>query len=278
MRLWTIQNTNAKNVIEDGVWYSSLGYRTKDVDRDYELEEIGYYPIYTFALLKNGFLNLDTLRRSIKDIFQVYRLPRDWSDVLIELEVKDEDIVNLKPVDCNFKDPEYFITEGFRGEVNRLVDLSKQVEISKYTFPSNFEAVLKCIKKEQVVSINTMTIDPEYEYCVFQSVYTNPEVGYPAWKRPVGIATDSTYHLVRTRDADVMNKKNMYKDTVTLVNSLCTADRASNDMTLGEALEFVNAEARVKLLNKFNKFRKDHPDVDRYAVTIQELFAKSGKE
>lgn len=278
MRLWTIQSSIAKRVIEDGVWYSSLGYRTKDIDRDYELEELGYYPIYTFALLKNGFLNLDTLRKSIKDIFQTYRLPRDWSDVFIELEVSDEDIINLKPVDCTFKDPEYFITEDFRSEVNRLVDLSKKVEISKYTFPMNFEAVLKCIKKEQVVSISTMSIDPEYEYCVFQSVYTNPDVGYPAWRRPVGIATDSTYHLTRTRDADVMNKKNMYKDTTMLVNSLCTADRASGDMTLAEALDFVNADARVKLINKFDKFRKDHPDVSRFDITIQELFAKSPKE
>ena len=63
----------------------------------------------------------------------------------------------------------------------------------------------------------------------------------------------------------------MYKDVITLINSECSADMASNDMSIAEAIDFLNANAKVKLLKKFNIYKAKHPDATRFTVTVGTL-------
>ena len=271
MRLWTIQNECAAKVIETGEWHSSLDFRSKECDMDQDLTAMGYYPIYTFATLNNDFLNINSLRESFKDIAHKYRLPRSWDDVLIELEVREEDILSMKPVESQTVDPVFYITQDFKNSINDQIEKASDPYSSKLQFPASYECVLESIKKEQVIAIHKFALDPETDSCTLRTTFVQAGMGSPAWARSITINTDGTFRLKRSIDADLLAIKNMYKNVNALVTAKCSATKPTSDMCIKEALEFCNADFRPSLVEKFNRYKTSHDGATMFNTTWHDV-------
>ena len=270
MRLWTIQNKSILNAVDNAVWYSNLGYRNKDVDMDMDLSLRGRYPIYTYAMLSQDYLNIDTLRVSLKEIIQQQRLPRSWDDLLVELEVKEENIIHMKPVESKDYNSGFQCAGDFKNFITDIIIAYKKGE-SQFGFPKNMEAVLHRVQGDEIVAAHEFQLDPSTDVITFSTIYKNDKVGAPALSRPISLNTDGSFRIDRTKDRDLMQIKNSYKDANTLVKAFCSAEFASDDMTVYEAINFVKADKTVKLISLFDEYEKLHPAATMYNTLVKDI-------
>lgn len=273
MRLWTIQNRSVLTAVEKGTWYSNLGYRNKNVDSDSDLTLRGRYPIYTYAMLDHDYLNIDTLRRSLKEILQQQRLPRDWGDVLVELEVSEEDILHMKPVDCQDYNSGFQFVSDYKVSMTEIIIACKKGE-SLYIVPRNMEAVIHRIKGSEIVAAHEFAVDKTYDTITLKTVYANDAVGAPAFCRPITLSTDGLFHIDRIKDADLAQVKNSYRDINTLVREKCSSIRPSEDMMVYEALNFVHDAARVSLALLYDEYEEKHPHKTMYDTRVRDIIRK----
>ena len=275
MRLWTIQNQNIKRVLDNSVWNSSYNYRVKSCDSIPELEDVGYYPIYAFATLNHSYLNMDTLRRSIGTLAGKYFLPRIIaSDLLVELEVGENDIISMKPTDTDELDPVFYYTSDYKKSINSEMEMLSYDGTSKYAYPESYECILKEIRKDQVVAMHSFHPDIENNCIVMNTDYTNTEVGYPSWTRQISITTEGEYRLAKSRDSDLIGEKKLYGDIDRLIRSKCAATKASSDMSVAEALLFLKADKRANIVEMFNSYKKNNKNATRFNTTVGDIFSK----
>ncbi len=270
MRLWTIQNRSVLSATEKGIWYSNFGYRNKDVDTDTDLALRGRYPIYTYAMLNQDYLNIDTLRCSIKEILHQHRLPRSWDDVLVELEVTEEDIIHIKPYDSTDYNSGFQMVSSYKEQITEIIINQKKGE-SEYVTPKVLEAVLHSIKAEQVVAIHEFSIDTIYDTITLRTIYSNDAVGYPAFSRYITVSTDKQFHIDRNTDPDLIQVKNSFKDINTLVREKCSAVKPSKDMTVYEAIKFVMDSSRIEIFNAYDEYEAKNPTATMYNTYISDI-------
>lgn len=270
MRLWTIQNKSILDAINKSVWYSNLGYRNKDIDTDVDLSLRGRFPIYTYAMLSHDYLNIDTLRVSLKEILQQQRLPRTWDDVLVELEVPEEEIVHIKPVESKDYESGFQCASNYKEFITDIIISCKKGE-SAFGTPKNLEAVLHRVLGNEIVAAYEFNVDTVNDVVTLNSVYKNENVGAPAMCRPISMNTDGTFRIDRNKDSDLVPFKNSYKDANTLVKAYCSAEFPSDDMTVFEAINFVKAEKSVNIISKYDEYELLHPDATMYNTYIRDI-------
>lgn len=270
MRLWTIQNRSVLNAVEKGVWYSNLGYRNKDIDTDFDLSLRGRFPIYTYAMLDHSYLNIDTLRRVLKDLLHIQRMPRDWNDVLVELEVSEEDIINMKPVDSIDENSGFHYVSDFKDSTTEIIINCLKGE-SKYGSPKHLEAVLHKIEGSQVVAAHEFTVDAVNDTVTLKTIFKNDAIGAPALSRYITLTTSGEFRIDRHKDSDLSQIKNSFKDINTLVKAHCAAEKASPDMTVYEAINFVKSESAIAIISAFDEYEQKNPSATMYDTKVQDL-------
>lgn len=270
MRLWTIQNRSVLSAVEKGVWYSNFGYRNKDVDTDVDLALRGRYPIYTYAMLNQNYLNIDTLRCSIKEILHQHRLPRSWDDVLVELEVNEEDIIHIKPQDSMDYNSGFQFLGDYKNSLTDIIIGCKKGE-SPFAYPRVFEAVLHRIKADEIVAVHEFKVDTVNDTITLGTVYKNDAIGAPALSRYITVSTDAQFHIDRHKDSDLSQIKNSYKDINTLVREKCSATKPSPDMTIFEAVNFVMDSARIAIFEAFDEYESKKPSANMYNTRISDI-------
>lgn len=270
MRLWTIQNKSILDAVSKSVWYSNLGYRNKDIDTDVDLSLRGRFPIYTYAMLSHDYLNINTLRVSLKEILQQQRLPRSWDDVLVELEVPEDEIVHIKPVESKDYESGFQCACNYKEFITDIIISCKKGE-SAFGTPKNLEAVLHRVLGNEIVAAHELSVDPVNDVITFNTVYKNENVGAPALSRSISLNTDGTFRIDRNKDADLVGVKNSYKDANTLVKAYCSAEFPNDDMTVFEAINFVKSDKSIDIIRNYDAYEILHPDATMYNTYIRDI-------
>lgn len=277
MRLWTIQNRSVLTAIEKGVWYSNLGYRNKEVDTDIDLQLKGRYPIYTYAMLNQDFLNINTLRGSLKDILHNHRLPRDWSDVLVEIEIAEENILHMKPVESFSYDGEFQFVSDYKTFMADIIYNCKRGE-SQFKYPKHLEAIISRIEGNEIVAIHEFAVDQICDTISLKTIYSNEKTGAPALSRCISMTTDGHFRIDRNKDSDLAQIKNNYRDINTLVKSKCSASMPNSDMHIYEAINFVKDDVAVPIITAFDDYERNHPGANMFNTRVVDVMTTPNKE
>lgn len=225
MRLVTFQDKVVLNALKNGVWYSTHDNRMKCIDYDY-MEDDDHFPIYTFAstqLTTESTFGLCWLYASACHLarFMQFDLERR---VMIELEVPEDFILNMKQNSCWFEqrcsddDPDretlrsghyhnrYWVKRDLsQGEIFTC-DFLRHVreEGTKY----ELEALIPCIKKEHIAAIRSFTFkhmkDGE-ELIRCKTIYSNGSLS-PLWSGTIYLSGDSYPRFNPVEDADILNE------------------------------------------------------------------------
>lgn len=225
MRLVTFQDKDVLNVLKDNVWYSTRDNRMKCIDYDY-MEDDDHFPIYTFAstqLITHLTFGLSWFYASACHLTRFMQFDLEQR-VLIELEVPEDFILNVKPVNdwfeqrCSDDDPDREVTRtNYKHErywVKR--DLSKGEvfthdflqHVRKEGLEHELEALIPCIKKEHIAAIRSFTYkyaknDGEIIKC--KTIYSNESLS-PLWGGTVYLSGDSYPRFDPVEDADILKE------------------------------------------------------------------------
>lgn len=225
MRLITFQDKVALNVLKDAVWYSERDNRMKCIDYDY-VDEEEHYPIYTFAstqLEHEHTFGLSWLYASACHLARFMQFDLEQR-VLIELEVPEDFILNVKPVNdwfeqcCSDDDPD---RETTRTNYNRerywvKRDLSKGSfftcdflkHVRKEGIEQELEALIPCIKKEHIAAVRSFVYKYEKngdELIKCKTIYSNESLT-PLWRGTVYLNGDGYPRFNPTEDADILKE------------------------------------------------------------------------
>lgn len=225
MRLVTFQDKVALNVLKDDVWYSARDNRMKCIDYAY-VDEEEHYPIYTFAstqLAHEPTFGLSWLYASACHLARFMQLDLEQR-VLIELEVPEDFILNVKPVNdwfeqrCSDDDPDREITRTDYKRERYCVkrDLSKGSfftcdflnHVRKEGIEQELEALIPCIKKEHIAAIRSFTYKYEKngdELIKCKTFYSNESLS-PLWGGTVYLSGDGYPRFDPVEDADILRK------------------------------------------------------------------------
>lgn len=225
MRLVTFQDKAVLNVLKDDVWYSTCDNRMKCIDYDY-VDKEDHYPIYTFASTHNMHeptFGLSWFYASACHFARFMQLDLEQR-VMLELEVPEDFILNVKPVNdwfeqrCSDDDPDReTMRTNYKCEhywVKR--DLSKGSfftcdflqHVRKEGVEHELEALIPCIKKEYIAAIRSFT----YEYAEnddglikCKTIYSNESLT-PLWSGTVYLNGDGYPRFNPVEDADILRK------------------------------------------------------------------------
>lgn len=231
MRLVTFQDKAALNVLKDNVWYSTRDNRMKCIDYDY-MENDDHFPIYAFAsaqLEHEHTFGLSWLYASACHLARFMQLDLEQR-VLIELEVPEDFILNVKPVNdwfeqrCSNDDPDretmrtnyehesYWVKRNLsKGEVFTCDFLQ---HVRKEGLEHELEALIPCIKKEYIAAIRSFTYKYEKngdELVKCKTIYSNESLS-PLWGGTVYLSGDSYPRFNPVEDADILRKIAEFKD------------------------------------------------------------------
>lgn len=225
MRLVTFQDKVVLNVLKDGVWYSTRDNRMKCIDYDY-MEDDDHFPIYTFAstqLITESTFGLCWLYASACHLARFMQFDLEQR-VMIELEVPENFILNMKQTSCWFEqrcsddDPD---REIMRRDYNRNSywvkrDLSQGEvftcdflkHVRKEGTEHELEALIPCIKKEHIAAIRSFT----YKYTKngdelikCRTIYDNESLT-PLWSGTVYLSGDGYPRFNPAEDADILKE------------------------------------------------------------------------
>lgn len=297
MRLITYQDKDAKRVLEEGVWYSTRGYRVKPIDEKYidELGKIKHYPIYTFATTGKRFDPYFSLTNFSHDLCHLtgYMQFDLTQMVMIELEVPEEFILNMKvnaywyTKACDKEDPKcisakrdrrsgefiYYAADYSQGDYYESSYLSKARELRR---EHEFEAIILCIKKEHVVAIREFdSEDGGYNDHTCRTIYTNDDL-CPLWYGPIVINGQSNAKLALGTDEAIMQEigEADYVDLPSMeyiLQDYYGAKAVPGYFTVAEALACGNAK-----LYRCLKTKMDSLDIDKKDYDSIRLSSKSG--
>ena len=293
MRLVTFQDKAVLNVLKDAVWYSERDNRMKCIDYDY-MENDDHFPIYTFAstqLEHEHTFGLSWLYASACHLARFMQLDLEQR-VLIELEVPEDFILNVKPVNdwfeqrCSDDDPDREIVRtNYKHErywVKR--DLSKGEvfthdflqHVRKEGLEHEHEALIPCIKKEHIAAIRSFVYKYEMtgdELIKCKTFYSNESLS-PLWGGTVYLSGDGYPRFNPVEDADILRKiaefkaKGLYPCESLLAIQKYGAKSVQDYWTISECLSCC-CEETVKQIRKIIDVAQIAKD-DFNTMTIEE--------
>lgn len=304
MRLITFQDKVALNVLKDDVWYSARDNRMKCVDYDY-VDEEEHYPIYTFAstqLKHERTFGLSWLYASACHLARFMQFDLEQR-VLIELEVPEDFILNMKQVEdwfeqrCSDDDQDHEVTRtDYKHErywVKR--DLSKGEvftgdflqHVRKEGLEYELEALIPCIKKEHIAAIRSFVYKYEKngdELIKCKTIYSNESLT-PLWSGTVYLSGDGYPRFNSAEDADILMEiaefkaKGFYPCKSLLAIQKYGAKSVQDYWTISECLSCCCEETakQIKKIIDVAKIAKDDYDTMTIEEAIIHAMAKINK-
>ena len=225
MRLVTFQDKAVLNVLKDAVWYSERDNRMKCIDYDY-VDEEEHYPIYTFAStqLKHTLtFGLSWFYASACHLARHMQFNLERR-VMLELEVPEDFILNVKPVNkwfeqrCSDDDPDretmrtnyqyerYWVKRDLSKGGFFTCDFLKHVR--KEGIEQELEALIPCIKKEHIAAIRSFTyeyVENDDDIIKCKTIYSNESLT-PLWSGTVYSSGDGYPRFDPVEDADILKE------------------------------------------------------------------------